>query len=55
VNYISALGPLLTAHGWLKAWAIDFEFDQRRGGLPDPVVCMAAHCAITGEKRDLWF
>jgi hypothetical protein len=55
VSFASALGPTLAALGWKHAWAIDFEFIPHRGDLPDPVVCMAAHCVITGEKRDMWF
>ena len=54
MSFVSTLGSTLAALGWRRAWAIDFEFIPHRGRLPDPVTCMAAHCAVTGEKRSLW-
>jgi hypothetical protein len=54
VNLIASIGPTLAARGWRRVWAIDFEFNPRRGDLPDPVVCVCARCLITGEERRIW-
>jgi hypothetical protein len=52
---VTALAAMLAAHGWRRAWSIDFEFrPSLRSSWRYEVVCMIARCLITGDVIELW-
>jgi DNA polymerase I-like protein with 3'-5' exonuclease and polymerase domains len=50
---MSEISQAFVTRGFRHAWVIDTEYQQARGGRPDPH-CIVAHCAITSETMRLW-
>jgi hypothetical protein len=50
---MNEIAQALIAHGFRRAWLIDTEFKQPRGGRPE-AHCIVARCIITGKTLRLW-